>query len=131
MIKIKQLVYENDRSFIDFFEPHSDEILTSDQGYIDVAKQIESMMLAGQLLQESRPNTRNLNFDYDNDDSAFSDYDDPAAVDRRGSDIVDITREADNLRERLNNAYRKALEAKPIESESKELETKSEVTPNE
>lgn len=94
----------------DTFEPHSDEIITSDQGYVDVAQQIESMMLAGQLLQESRPNTRNLAFDYDNDESAYNDFSDPAAVDRRGSDITDVVRDADNFRDRVNQAYRNVLD---------------------
>lgn len=100
----------------DTFEPHSDEIITSDQGYVDVAQQIESMMLAGQLLQESRPNTRNLTFDYDNDESAYNDYSDPAAVDRRGADITDIARDADNLRDRVNQAYRTALDKQQKET---------------
>lgn len=128
--KIEFNLYENLHDYVDHFEPHSDEVITSDQGYVDVAQQIESMMLAGQLLQESRPNTRNMSFDYDDDDTAFTDYDDVAAVDRRGADIVDITRDAEILRDRVNQAYRTAIDKAKAE-QSKADQTKVEVVANE
>ena len=125
-------LYENDREYIDHYEPYSDEIITSDQGYVDVAKQIESMMIAGQLLQESRPNTRNLIFEYDDDQSAYSDYDYPSAVDRRGSDIVDLTREADDLNQRISQA--KAEQAKADQAKADQVkadQAKGDVNSNE